>query len=189
MVLKNGQDCFQLWSGNLVFAFIGVSQQAQIFGCGCLKRKCPLRCNISYSGGDIANVGWHIGLGSWYLEYLNYIFWLYCGRRLYLTPCSVTVWGPTLSQHWPCTTRQCLVHGAQRGGSIIRNGSFHGVISNSGCDVANVGQYRLRSSVQLWGPWCVLDLTDLYFIVRGDCGCGCLHIISSSVTLWGPSLG
>ena len=88
MVLKNGQDCFQLWSGNLVFAFIGVSQQAHIFGCGCLKRKCPLRCNISYSGGDIANVGWHIGLGSWYLKYLNYIFWLYCGRRLYLLLCT-----------------------------------------------------------------------------------------------------
>ena len=30
---------FQLWSGNLVIAFVGV-RQAQSFGCACLKRKC-----------------------------------------------------------------------------------------------------------------------------------------------------
>ena len=33
---------FQLWSVNLVFAFIRV-RQAQLFGCACLKRKCIIR--------------------------------------------------------------------------------------------------------------------------------------------------
>ena len=51
--------------------------------------------------------------------------------------------------------------------TITGNQRFYGVIFNSGCNVANDGQYTLRSSVQLLGPWCVLDLTDLLRLCYG----------------------
>ena len=51
MALKKGSNKikmgFQLWSANLLFAFIGVPQ-AQIFSCACSKRKCKWKGDIAW---------------------------------------------------------------------------------------------------------------------------------------------
>ena len=85
---------FQLWSANLLLAFIKV-HQAQIFGCACSKRKCPSAFPNSRGAIFACNVG-HLKQGkqrgkarekthsNWDLQHCRCVKGLYSIMEVYL---------------------------------------------------------------------------------------------------------